>query len=91
MPEICVVAVLHLFNVIRLFKRGPVVISVVFVAAAIIVQAALGIWTLLSVAALPLALLHQTIAMIVLTFAVVHAANATPQKFEAVRSQLSSV
>ena len=37
-------------------------------------QAALGIWTLLMVAPLPLSLLHQATAMLVLTAATVHAA-----------------
>ena len=88
---ICAVAALHLFNVIRLVKRGPNVTSAVFVAAATIVQASLGIWTLLSVAALLLALLHQAVAMIALTFAIIHAANAVPPKLERRRSQLSSL
>jgi heme A synthase len=44
---------------------------------------ALGIWTLLSVAALPLALLHQATAMITLTLAVIHAATAIPPKISA--------
>jgi heme a synthase len=74
---VCAVTLLHLFNVVKWSKRGPIVAGAALLAAAIIVQAALGIWTLLSVAALPLALLHQAFAMIALTFAVVHAANAT--------------
>jgi heme A synthase len=53
------------------------------VVAAVIVQVALGIWTLLSVAALPLALLHQATAMIALTLAVFHAAITIPLKFSA--------
>jgi heme a synthase len=36
-------------------------------------QAALGIWTLLMVAPIGLALLHQAMAMLVLTVATVHA------------------
>ena len=71
-------AVLHLFNVAKLVKRGPVFISAALVASGVIVQAALGIWTLLSVAALPLALLHQATAMITLTLAVIHAATTVP-------------
>jgi cytochrome c oxidase assembly protein subunit 15 len=45
-------------------------------AAAVTAQAVLGIVTLLYQAALPLALLHQTMAMIVLTIAVLHAQRA---------------
>jgi cytochrome c oxidase assembly protein subunit 15 len=71
-------ALLQLFNVAKLVKRGPIFTSAAVVAAAVIVQAALGIWTLLSVAALPLALLHQATAMITLTLAVIHAATTIP-------------
>jgi len=71
-------ALLHLFNVAKLVKRGPVFTSAALVASGVIVQAALGIWTLLSVAALPLALLHQATAMITLTLAVIHAATTVP-------------
>ena len=71
-------AILQLFNVAKLVKRGPISTSAALVAAAVIVQIALGIWTLLSVAALPLALLHQATAMITLTFSVIHAATTIP-------------
>jgi cytochrome c oxidase assembly protein subunit 15 len=73
-------ALLHLFNVAKLVKRGAVFTSAAVVAAAVIVQAALGIWTLLSVAALTLALLHQATAMITLTLAVIHTASTVPLK-----------
>jgi heme a synthase len=73
-------ALFQLFNVARLVKPGPVFTSAALVAAAIIVQVALGIWTLLSVAALPLALVHQATAMITLTLVAIHAATtASPQ------------
>ena len=73
-------ALLQLFNVVKLGKRGPVFTGAVLVGAAVIVQVALGIWTLLSVAALPLALLHQASAMITLTLAVIHAAQVMPHR-----------
>ena len=82
------VVLLQLFNVAKLVKRGPIFTSAALVAAAVIVQVALGIWTLLSVAALPLALLHQAAAMITLTLAVIHAAYTIPPKVSA-RSQRS--
>jgi heme a synthase len=72
-------ALLQLFNVAKLVKRDSVFTSAALVAVAVIVQVALGIWTLLSVAALPLALLHQATAMITLTLAVVHAATTFPR------------
>jgi cytochrome c oxidase assembly protein subunit 15 len=76
-------ALLQLFNVAKLVKRDTIFTSAALVAAAVIVQVALGIWTLLSAAALPLALLHQATAMITLTLAVVHAARAIPAKASA--------
>jgi len=77
------IALVHLFNVARLVKRGPVLASAVVVAVGVIVQAALGIWTLLTVAALPLALLHQGTAMLALTLAIIHAATTVPAKVSA--------
>jgi cytochrome c oxidase assembly protein subunit 15 len=44
---------------------------------ALTLQAALGIWTLLAAAPLPVALLHQAMAMLVLTAATVHAASVS--------------
>jgi cytochrome c oxidase assembly protein subunit 15 len=73
-------ALLHLFNVARLGMRGPIFTSAALVAAAVIVQTALGIWTLLSVAALPLALLHQATGMMTLTLAIIHTATTVPRQ-----------
>ena len=71
---IALFVVLQMFNVARLVKPGAIFTSAALVATAVIVQVALGIWTVLSVAALPLALVHQATAMITLTLAVIHAA-----------------
>jgi cytochrome c oxidase assembly protein subunit 15 len=68
-------ALLQAFAAIRALKSGPVVTGAVLLAAAVTLQAALGIWTLLMVAPLDLALLHQAGAMVVLTIATVHAAS----------------
>jgi heme a synthase len=76
-------ALLQLFNVAKLVKRDPIFTSAALVATAVILQVALGVWTLLSVAALPLALLHQASAMITLTLAVIHAATTVPPKVSA--------
>jgi heme a synthase len=75
---IWIVAVFHAFGALRARKRGPVVAGAVLLAVAVTLQAALGIWTLLMVAPLSLALLHQAMAMIVLTIATVHAASVVP-------------
>ena len=82
---IWLVAVLHLFNIARLNKRGPALTGAVLLAAALTVQAVLGIWTLLSVVALPLALAHQAMAMVTLTLAVVHLASLIPCESASVR------
>jgi heme a synthase len=68
-------ALAQAYAAVRALKRGPVVGGAVLLAAAVTLQAALGIWTLLMVAPLDLALLHQAGAMIVLTIAAVHAAS----------------
>jgi heme a synthase len=76
---IWVFALVHLVNVARIEKRGSPLTDATLIAAAVTVQAALGIWTLLSVVALPLALMHQAMAMVTLTFAVIHLARLMPR------------
>jgi cytochrome c oxidase assembly protein subunit 15 len=70
-------ALAQAFAAVRALKRGPGVTGAVLLATAVTLQAALGIWTLLMVAPLDLALLHQAGAMIVLTIATVQAAAIT--------------
>ena len=72
---ICALAVLHAFHVARTVKKGPILSGAVLVAVAVTLQAALGIWALLTVVPLPLALMHQAMAMITLTVAVIHVSN----------------
>jgi cytochrome c oxidase assembly protein subunit 15 len=72
---IWIAALIHAVNVARTVKPGPVVAGAVILAAAMTLQAALGIFTLLMVVPLPLALLHQAMAMVVLTVATMHAAS----------------
>jgi len=76
---IWLLALFHLLNVASMAKAGPLLTGAAFLAMAVTVQAALGIWTLLAVVPLPLALMHQAMAMVTLTFAVIHAARVTPQ------------
>jgi cytochrome c oxidase assembly protein subunit 15 len=81
---IWLLALFHLFNVASLTKAsmtkaGPLLAGVAFLATAVTVQAALGIWTLLAVVPLPLALMHQAMAMVTLTVTVIHAAHVTPR------------
>jgi heme a synthase len=86
---IALLALLQLFNAAKLVKRDPIFTSAALVAAAVVVQVSLGIWTLLSVATLPLALLHQATAMITLTLAVIHSARTVPTNVS-VRTELTS-
>ena len=66
-------AILHVFDVGRTLRGGPVLTHALTLAAAVTIQAALGILTLLSQAPIALALMHQAVAIAVLTIAVVHA------------------
>jgi cytochrome c oxidase assembly protein subunit 15 len=65
-------AILHAVDAAR-SRQGVALRGAVVLAAAVTLQAGLGIATLLEQAPLALALMHQTMAMIVLTVAVLHA------------------
>lgn len=69
-------ALAHAIDVGRA-RRGPAFAGAVALLVALTLQAALGIWTLLAAAPLPVALLHQAMAMLVLTAATMHAANVS--------------
>jgi cytochrome c oxidase assembly protein subunit 15 len=71
---IFVCALLHAFDVARTVKQSWVLTSALVLAVAVTVQAALGIWTLLLRVPISLALMHQAMAMLVLTIATTHAA-----------------
>jgi cytochrome c oxidase assembly protein subunit 15 len=71
---IFICALLHAFDVASTAKKGWVVTSASTLAAAVTLQAALGIWTLLLRVPITLALMHQAMAMLVLTVATTHAA-----------------
>ena len=68
-------AVLHTIDVARTLRRGPALMGSLLLAAAVTVQAVIGIATLIYQAPLGLALLHQGMAVVVLTAAVLHAAR----------------
>jgi len=70
-------AVLHAFDAART-RSGPAFASALALAAAVTVQAVLGILTLVYVAPLGLALAHQGMAIAVLTLAVAHAQRLAP-------------
>jgi heme a synthase len=66
-------ALLHAVDAGRTWRGGAALRGALVLACAITLQAALGILTLLEHAPLALALMHQAMAMLVLTVAVLHA------------------
>ena len=70
---------LHAFDIARTLRGGPALTAALALASVITIQAALGIATLLHQAPLALALLHQAMAMVVLTIALVHAQRLVRQ------------
>lgn len=65
--------VLHAIDVARTQSRGAALRGALVLLCAVTLQAALGIFTLLEQAPLALALMHQGMAMVVLTVATLHA------------------
>lgn len=72
---IWLVALIHAFDVAGAMKKGRVAIGAIVFAGAVTLQAALGIVTLLMGVPIAIALMHQAVAMLVLTVATVHAAS----------------
>jgi len=72
-----ILALLHAIDAAR-SRSGPALAGALALAAAVTVQAALGVLTLIYVAPLTLALAHQGMAIAVLTVAVVHAQRLAP-------------
>jgi cytochrome c oxidase assembly protein subunit 15 len=70
---LCLAAVLHLLDVWRSRGNGAAMTGTLLVGSAVFLQAALGITTLLHQAPISLSLLHQGMAIILLTAAVWHA------------------
>jgi heme a synthase len=71
---VVVCALLHAFDAARTVKQGWVLTSAGVLAIAVALQAALGVATLLLRVPVALALMHQAMAMLVLTVATTHAA-----------------
>ncbi len=66
-------SIAHVIDVVRRVRGGPALDGALWLACAVTIQAAIGIFTLLYMVPIPLALAHQTMAIVVLTLAVVHA------------------
>jgi cytochrome c oxidase assembly protein subunit 15 len=87
---IFVCALLHAFDVTRTAKSSWVVSSALVLVLAVTVQASLGIWTLLDRVPITLALMHQAMAMLVLTVATTHAALVARRQSRSYAASLQS-
>jgi cytochrome c oxidase assembly protein subunit 15 len=70
---LCLAAVLHVIDALKNKRSAAALNSALAVGSVLLLQVAVGITTLLYQAPIGLALLHQAMAMVVLTAAVVHA------------------
>jgi cytochrome c oxidase assembly protein subunit 15 len=84
-----VFAIAHAVDAIARRERGAVN-GAIALAAAMTIQAGLGIVTLVHQAPIPLALLHQAMAVLVLSIAVVHVARLTTSRGELRDAAISS-
>ncbi len=75
---LAVLSLLHVVDVARSVRGGAALKGASIVAAAVMLQAIIGILTLLHVTPLSLALLHQAMAVALLAIAVLHAARLVP-------------
>lgn len=66
-------AILHAVDVVRTLRQGPSVTRAAWLAIATTLQAAIGIATLLYQVPISLALLHQGMAIVILTIAIMNA------------------
>jgi cytochrome c oxidase assembly protein subunit 15 len=85
-----VVALFHVVDVWRNVEGRALRIGAAALAAVVCVQAALGIVTLLAVAPLALAMLHQAMALVVLTVATLYASHAVALPAPSPARQLAS-
>jgi cytochrome c oxidase assembly protein subunit 15 len=81
---------LHLADVFRTTESRRLRTGAVLLAVAICAQATIGIITLLAAAPLALAMLHQAMALVVLTIATLHANRATIMPVSAPAGRLAS-
>jgi cytochrome c oxidase assembly protein subunit 15 len=76
-----ILAVLHAADAAR-SRGGPALAGALALAAAVTIQASLGVLTLIHAAPLALALAHQGMAIVVLTVAAIHAQRLAPRPVE---------
>ena len=80
---IFVLAILHVVDVARTARGGTALTGALALASAVTIQAAIGVLTLIHVTPLPLALLHQAMAVVTLAVAVLHAERLSARKVQA--------
>jgi cytochrome c oxidase assembly protein subunit 15 len=76
---VSILAVAHVFDVLRSDGNGPLVAGAGLLAVATLAQMAIGIITLMNSAPVGLALMHQAMALVVLTAATLNAARTIPR------------
>jgi cytochrome c oxidase assembly protein subunit 15 len=69
---VVILAAIHIFRTLQNFREGPFMMSAGLVGLAVLVQVALGIWTLLARVPIELGLLHQGGAIVLLAAALWH-------------------
>jgi cytochrome c oxidase assembly protein subunit 15 len=82
-------ALWHAIDAVRASAPGVVVRGAWWLAAAVMLQAVLGILTLLNQVPIDLALSHQAVAIVVLTIAVINVERLSPPRVTALSEKLS--
>jgi cytochrome c oxidase assembly protein subunit 15 len=85
------VALWHAIDTVRARAAGAVISGAWCLVAAVLLQAVLGILTLLNQVPIDLALSHQAMAIVVLTIAVVNLERLSPRRVTALSEKLASV
>jgi len=83
------VALWHAIDTVRARAAAPVVYGAWSLVAAVLLQAVLGVLTLLNQVPIDLALSHQAVAILVLTLAVVQVDRLSPRRAQSVPEQLA--
>ena len=84
------VALWHAIDTVRAQAAGAVMRGAWWLAAAVLVQAVLGILTLIQQVPIDLALAHQAVAIVVLTIAIVNVERLSPYDARATSERLAS-
>jgi cytochrome c oxidase assembly protein subunit 15 len=85
------VALWHAIDAVRSRAAGVVISGAWALVAAVLVQAVLGILTLLNQVPIDLALSHQAVAIVVLTIAIVNVERLSPRRVTALSEKLAPV